>query len=137
MRIALEGLRFDEAMLEAAVARFHEEHRRHYGHASPQDSVHVVNLRLRARRPRDLASRGLVESSRRQPMAKGQRAVHFAEVGALQTATFNRDDLVAGDVVEGPAAIEEYGAVTLLPPGSRAEVASSGSLVVHVGGQAA
>jgi N-methylhydantoinase A len=50
--------------------------------------------------------------------------------GFVDTAVYRRDDLSPGDVVAGPAVIEEYGATVPLLPGFRAEVDRFGNLVV-------
>ena len=43
---------------------------------------------------------------------------------------YRRGDLGPGDVVEGPAVVEEYGATVPLAPGFRAEVDRFGNLLV-------
>jgi N-methylhydantoinase A len=50
--------------------------------------------------------------------------------GFVDTAIYRRDDLRPGDVVEGPAVVEEYGATVPLAPGFRAEVDRFGNLIV-------
>jgi N-methylhydantoinase A len=53
--------------------------------------------------------------------------------GFVDTAIYRRDDLGPGDLVEGPAVVEEYGATVPLHPGFRAEVDRFGNLVVTRG----
>ena len=48
----------------------------------------------------------------------------------LDTPTYNRPDLCPGDVVSGPAVIEEFGSTVPLHPGFVAEVDPFGNLVV-------
>ena len=50
--------------------------------------------------------------------------------GFVDTAIYRRDDLSPGDVIVGPAVVEEYGATVPLPPGFQAEVDRFGNLVV-------
>jgi N-methylhydantoinase A len=50
--------------------------------------------------------------------------------GFVDTAIYHRDDLSPGDVVAGPAVVEEYGATVPLLPGFRAEVDRFGNLIV-------
>jgi N-methylhydantoinase A len=45
-------------------------------------------------------------------------------------AIYRRADLSPGDVVDGPAVVEEYGATVPLLPGFRAEVDRFGNLIV-------
>jgi N-methylhydantoinase A/oxoprolinase/acetone carboxylase beta subunit len=50
--------------------------------------------------------------------------------GFVDTAIYRRDDLCPGDLVDGPAVVEEYGATVPLHPGFRARVDRFGNLVV-------
>lgn len=131
LRIPLSGARFDGEMLSRGVEDFHEEHQRLYGHSSRDDPVHVVNLRLRALSLRDLGKPEARPGEFRRARGRTSRRIHFGGCGLTETAVYARDDLPSGTVLEGPAVVEEYGAVTLIPPESRAEVASSGSLVIQ------
>jgi N-methylhydantoinase A len=56
--------------------------------------------------------------------------------GFVDTAIYRRGDLGPGDVVEGPAVVEEYGATVPLAPGFRAEVDRFGNLIVTRSGAA-
>jgi N-methylhydantoinase A len=60
----------------------------------------------------------------------GRRPVWFA--GAWHdTPIVDRAALGAGDVVRGPAVIEEYGSTLPVPPGVQVEVDRLGSLVLR------
>ena len=48
------------------------------------------------------------------------------------TAVFARSELVAGNVIEGPAIIEQLDTTTLLAPGCRGGVDDMFSIVVEV-----
>ena len=50
--------------------------------------------------------------------------------GAVDAAIYWRPSLAAGDVVAGPAVIEEYGSTVPLHPGYRARVDGLGNLLV-------
>jgi N-methylhydantoinase A len=57
--------------------------------------------------------------------------VVFPEAGgALDCAVYDRARLCAGNVIAGPAIVEQMDTTTLLPPGSRAEVDRLGNLLV-------
>ena len=53
---------------------------------------------------------------------------------AVTTPVYWRAELVAGDVVRGPAVIEEYGATVPVHPGFVARVDRFGNLLVTAGG---
>jgi N-methylhydantoinase A len=65
------------------------------------------------------------------PAAAGTRPACFDPTdGFVDTAIYRRDDLRPGDVVAGPAVVEEYGATVPLAPGFRVEVDRFGNLIV-------
>ena len=53
--------------------------------------------------------------------------------GWVPARIFQREKLLADNVVEGPAVIEEVSATTVLYPGDRARVHSNGALLVECG----
>jgi N-methylhydantoinase A len=65
------------------------------------------------------------------PSPAGSRPACFdPSRGFVDTAIYRRDDLAPGDLVAGPAVVEEYGATVPLLPGFRAEVDRFGNLIV-------
>jgi N-methylhydantoinase A len=66
------------------------------------------------------------------PAVKGHRRLYLG--GAWrEAAVIDRDGLREGDVVEGPAVVEQFDATTVLEPGSTARVDASGNLRIAVG----
>jgi N-methylhydantoinase A len=63
------------------------------------------------------------------PARTGSRPVFFDDWVA--TPTYDRARLGAGDVVEGPAVVEEFGATVPIHPGYRAEVDRFGNLLLR------
>jgi N-methylhydantoinase A len=56
----------------------------------------------------------------------------LGEMGAwFPTGVFERQKLLAGNIIEGPAVIEELSATTVLYPGDRARVHASGAVIVE------
>ena len=124
-------------LTEADVARvrdeFHAMHERAYGYAAPDDAVELVNVRL--------AAIGVTPKPRRAPLPeggpssdaarKGRREIWFAETGGFRpTLVLDRGKLLRGNVVDGPAIIEEADASTLVHPGWTATVDVHGNLVL-------
>jgi len=119
---------------DAAVAAFHDAHEQLYGYCfrdRPEQEVEWVNLRVTGvgpiRRPsfRPMPAR----SDGALPAPGGTRPVFF-EDGFVETAIYWRDDLAPGDLVPGPAIVEEYGSTVPVHPGFRASVDPLGNLVV-------
>jgi N-methylhydantoinase A len=113
---------------------FHAMHERAYGYAAPEDAVELVNVRL--------AAVGVTPKPRRAPLPeggpsaasalKGRRDVWFAEAeGFRPTQVLDRGKLLRGNVIDGPAIIEEPDASTLVHPGWTAAVDEHGNLVLR------
>ncbi len=115
---------------DRVLAAFHDEHERLYGYCyrdSPDAVVEWVNLRVAAIGPLTTPELRPIDSGR-GAVADDHRPVFFGEW--VDTPVYDRDRLGAGDVVAGPAIIEEFGSTTPLLPGYRAEVDHYGNLVV-------
>jgi len=124
------------ALTAADIARLRGEfdaaHERAYGYAAPEDAVELVNVRL--------AAIGVTPRPRREPLPAGgrdaagalksRREVWFAE-GWRKTGVFDRTKLLSGNVVAGPAIVEEHDASTLVHPGWEATVDQHGNLLLR------
>jgi len=122
----------------ADLARLREQfdamHERAYGYAAAEDPVELVNVRL--------AAVGVTPKPRRAalpeggpsaaPALKGRRDIWFAEAeGFRPTGVFDRGKLLRGNVIDGPAIIEEPDASTLVHPGWTASVDEHANLVLR------
>jgi len=119
-----------EETLSRAVDRFHERHEQTFGHASPGVLTEVVAVRLLA-----TGTRALEQPAPELPAAPGfpidNRPVLFSPAeGRIETAIYSRDSLASGQVVDGPAIIEQLDTTTVVPPGFSAEVHPAGSLII-------
>ena len=132
VRVDVPEGRFDTDLADATAARFHAEHRALYGYDfadDPTQQVEWVNLRVTGvgpiRRPdlRTTEPGDGAESAR-----TGTRDAYFG--GWTNAALYQRERLGAGDVVEGPAVIEEFGSTIPVHPGFRAEVDGFGNVLV-------
>ncbi|GLZ03598.1 methylhydantoinase [Actinomadura sp. NBRC 104412] len=112
---------------------FHDAHQSLYGYSYRDDPdrhpVEWVNFRVSGIGP--IARPRLQERPRGDggPSLTGTRPVHFGE-GWTDTPVHDRARLGPGDVVEGPAVIQEFGSTLPLHPGFRAETDPYGNLVV-------
>jgi N-methylhydantoinase A len=52
----------------------------------------------------------------------------------VETPTFARPELLAGNRIEGPALIEEHASTTVALPGDSVEVDAIGNLVIGISG---
>ncbi len=123
----------DEAALSTVADRFHERHRRRFGHAAPDEPIELVTVRLR--------SRLAVEPPEpTPPSATGDlddavRTHRDVTVGGRprEVAVYDRAAIPADAALDGPAVIEGAESTALLRPGDAATVDADGTLVVEVG----
>ncbi len=104
---------------------FDDRHRQTFGYAAAGDDVEIVNVRL--------VSLGLVDKPALKfspeladPLLE-RRAVWFSDW--RECPVYRRDAMRAGQVIEGPAIVEEAGGTSVLPPGWSARVHESGALI--------
>ena len=58
----------------------------------------------------------------------------FEGTGALEAAVFDRTKLLHGNVIKGPAIIEEVASTTVVEPGDTVTVNAFGHLIMQLGG---
>jgi N-methylhydantoinase A len=125
-----------DASREEIKRRFDEAHQLRYSHSAPEESADVVSLRVSAigqlSKPR-LPEIPAGEASPLDSARKGVRAVVFDDHGVVpETAVFDRARLLAGNVIQGPAVIEEAASTTVVEPGDRVVVNKFGLLVMSL-----
>lgn len=114
-------------------ARFHETHAQVYKHAFLELQVEITAIRvLYAQLP---ACTPKIEKLQKGEWAKpiGLRRAFFEECqGWAECDVFQRDSLVADQIIMGPAIIEQADTTTLIYPEERAVVDEWGNLIVTV-----
>ena len=131
--IPVEPAELRASDVAAIRARFDDAHQHRYGYATPEEEVEMVNLRVVAKGARERPVLPAVPAGGEAALI-GRRSVWFADPTApVDCAVYARDRLRIGDVVAGPAVIEEHSSTTLLWPGDEASVAEGEELVVSVG----
>ncbi|MFZ9484374.1 MAG: hydantoinase/oxoprolinase family protein [Alphaproteobacteria bacterium] len=124
-----------ETMPDAAAIRdaFFAEHERAYGFHNPGDPVEIVNFRLVAvGRLAQPEARPAPTGEARPPAPTERRPVWFDADAAVDTPVYDRARLAPGNVVAGPAVIEQLDATILLFPGDRGMVDPYLNLVVEL-----
>lgn len=123
--IAFEEIRGDN--IDKIKALFHDTHKREYGYCNEKASIQIVNYRVTALgkvstiKLREHEIEGL---SAEQAIIN-VRAVFFEESrGYTMTNIYHRDALKAGNMLSGPAIIEQMDTTIVIPPGHTARVDS-------------
>jgi N-methylhydantoinase A len=98
-----------------------------YGHSSPDYRVEVTNLRVaalgRLKRP------GAAEPAAAEPRQKRRRSVYFGG-RPHDTTIIDRAGIAPGEIVRGPAIIEEPTATTLVPDNWQVETIAGGHMAL-------
>ena len=125
--------KIDQKEIERLKHAFADAHERAYGHAMP-DPIEMVALRFtgigQVQAPElPLLKRGAGGT----PKADGERMVYVGNGKRQAYKLYSRDNFSFGDVIEGPAVINEHTATTIMHQGDRAEVGQFGEIVIQVG----
>jgi N-methylhydantoinase A len=111
--------------------KFDEMYEVRYGHAAPDQSAQMVNLRVTAIGP---VSKPDFESLRdkRIPALSTQKSrdIYFPKVGMLSCPVYQRAELKENFEFIGPAVVEEYASTTVLFPGDKGTLNQYGCLVI-------
>jgi N-methylhydantoinase A len=122
---------------QAAIKRlFDEMHARRYGTSAPSEPAEIVSLRSTVAGILRKPPPAKIKRGRSAPSAAafaGTRKAYFG-AGFRATPTYRRSELVAGNRINGPALIEEYGSTTVLMPGDTLDVDGYGNLMIAVAG---
>ncbi|HEV2660300.1 MAG TPA: hydantoinase/oxoprolinase family protein, partial [Ktedonobacteraceae bacterium] len=124
-----------EEDIERAITHFHAVHEKRFGYNDPDERVQIVNVRLKAR---GVVTRPTLERQEEQrdvtATARETRSVVFAGAhGAIShdTAIYEREKLVAGVNISGPAIVTQYDTTTVIPPEWQARVDALGNLIAE------
>jgi N-methylhydantoinase A len=128
---------WDDSVKADILARFHETHEHYYTYRLEGNPVEIVNLHL--------AVYGRLEKpeltklpKQTDPLEKAlleRRSVYFTEAGWLETPVYDRNVLLAGAGITGPAIVEEKAAATLVGPGDVLRVDDFGNLIMELEGK--
>ena len=135
LSVAIEGRPFDQAALDTALARFASEHEREYNYVLDEIPVELQLIRLVAHGLIDRPS--LTQSGQTGTAAAaetGTRDVYFEEEsGFVSTKVYDRDRLLPGAQLVGPAIVEQMDSTVLIRPGMSAGVDRYFNLILETG----
>jgi N-methylhydantoinase A len=125
---------WDPLLPSRSIADFHHLHQRRYGFCDSEKPVQIVNLRLRL----TAAAEPYAPERHELRPGDGSQACYterrvFFDGTFLPSRFYRREQLRAGDAIDGPAMITEYSSTAVLPPGCRASVDGFENLIIAVG----
>ena len=113
---------------------FHKLHEKTYGYSSRDKLVEIVNIRLRARglpdkpqfpksKPtkKDIPSGAIID----------KKPVIF-DSKKEQAIILDRDKLICGNLIKGPAIVVEYSSTIVIPPFATGEIDGYGNIIISI-----
>ena len=120
-------LKGDRAAIRAA---FDALHQRRYAHSADDEPVEIINVRLVASSRR--AKPAMPKPGTENPRPRARLAT-MGPGPAVSCEVIDRAALSAGQIVKGPALIQEYGSTTVVFPRDVCEVAATGEIIISIG----
>ncbi len=122
--------------VEDVLSLFHQQHRKVYGYAFLDDPVEIVNLRVRGigkiLKPEVHRESEDLPIPPPESRTKSQRI--FWDGEWMEVPAYQRESLLPGNLLTGPAIVFEYDSTTLIPSGWMAKVDGYRNLQIHQGG---
>jgi len=113
---------------------FHREHGRAYGFAARDEEIKIVNLKVIGLGKIKKHVPPEIPKGSKQPVKaalKEMREVHLDDMGAsTRCAVYDRELLRSGNVVAGPAIVEEVDSTTVILPDYKGKVDHYGNLTI-------
>jgi N-methylhydantoinase A len=104
--------------------RFHEAHRRRYGHMAASEAVEIVNFQVTAvgQIPKPQFREMAAGAQPQSPAPHERRTAYFSPADAIEVPVYRRSELPPGAAISSPAIIEEKTSTVVLYPGQQARI---------------
>ncbi|MCR9135700.1 MAG: hydantoinase/oxoprolinase family protein [Alphaproteobacteria bacterium] len=119
----------DAALIESVSTAFHRAHEANYGFASKTEPIQIVNVALKAMGDLDRPELPLLPAGM-PPEPVEHRSTMFSQDCREKTPVFDRDSLVSGQLLHGPAIVEQMDTTVLIFPDDTCRVDDWGNLVI-------
>jgi N-methylhydantoinase A len=132
--IGLEQHTLGTAGITAAVASFESEHEALYGFTVPGERIQAVTFRAEASGKVVKAATPVHDDEGEDPWRAliGERGVYLdAENGYTPTPIYAREKLRTGNLIAGPAVIEQMDTTTVVLPGQTARTDAYANLIIE------
>lgn len=133
LRAAMPDGTVDAGNAGTIIDSFYDEHKKIYGHAFRDQACELITLRLVATvAVETLALPELANGGRENPDEARlySRRTVFDDGQAHDAPRYQREKLLAGDRVSGPAVVIQHNSTTIVPPGYVAQVMRFGDILI-------
>lgn len=111
--------------------RFHEMHRKLYGHANETGDIELVNIRMTAVIRTKKSRLPVFQSNGSVSPAPIKKQNSIFDGKEYLTGVYNRDDLMPRYSIEGPAIVNELTSTTIIPPEWKLRVDDNKSMILE------
>ncbi|KAJ9431812.1 hydantoinase/oxoprolinase family protein [Pantoea sp. YR343] len=121
-----------ETGLKTFISRFEDAHKAAYGYVIPGQPVVIVSCRVQAAGhiPKPLMNSWVGGSSITEALT-GERNIYFGPgEGWIMTPVYRRAVLPGGEVINGPAIIDEMSSTTVILTGQHAVIDPCGNIII-------
>jgi len=133
--VEISSAAFKHKQLSAIKEAFDIVHLERYGRGSPHESAEIVSLRstILGELKKPLLEK-IAQGSKNAPKSSisGVRKVIFDDSKAMETKIYQREHLLANNVIHGPALIEEHASTTVIHPKDAVTVDLYGNLHIQI-----
>ncbi|UNX55433.1 hydantoinase/oxoprolinase family protein [Georgenia sp. TF02-10] len=133
-----DGQRLAADGIDPVIELFHEAHERVYGYRSEDAAVEVVTFRLEAAGSAahvEVRRDEVTPSDPERALVELRSTCFDPVVGYVDTPVYDRARLTPGDVITGPAIVEQMDTTTVLLPSDICRVDAYRNLIVEIGDQ--
>lgn len=128
---------FETGDMDAIKRAFDAEHLQRYGTSAPKEQAEMVSLRVtafgRMKTPTQNKTTADEVSTSPQAAKVREKQVYFTTTGFTDTPIYNRELLKPGNIITGPALIEEHASTTTVWPTDKVVVDAFGNLDMQIG----
>jgi len=143
LRVPVSSGRVTKETITGVKESFHDIHEKEYKRRFDEWDVEIVNIRVEAIGKIKAIEWHEIEAGGEAPDAEAltsRRDVLFeidGEIRAIATPHYSREKLKAGNVVNGPAIVEQVDSTTLIPPHLSGKIDSFGNIIIEIAGRGA
>ncbi|HAJ33696.1 MAG TPA: hypothetical protein DCK79_10095 [Candidatus Atribacteria bacterium] len=125
----------EEEHLNEIAESFHKAHKRLYTYSTPETPLEIINLRITAVGHVDKTGLQEKQIEEKDPSYafKNKRKIYFEEYTKfIDTPIYDREKLKPGNLIEGPAVIEERITTIIVHPNWNARVDGFNNIIMEV-----
>ncbi|HQP09060.1 MAG TPA: hydantoinase/oxoprolinase family protein [Anaerolineaceae bacterium] len=133
--VTIPAGKIDETMLPEIKKRFNDAHNRLFLYSEPESPLESINIRLTGLGiiPKTSLTSWQSGGKDSSEAIKGIRKAYFGEMGGwVDTRIYDGSKLKAGNIIEGPAIIEEVTTTIVVNPYDKATIDRLGNVVIEI-----